>query len=238
MFFVVLILVVLILVFATRNKNQKEIWGLEYQERSRVLQHSARSAESEGFQISKSIQEPNGFFSLLLDTTSKKFMIIRASSEESQTYNFSDLLSYEIVDDGNAVGSAAAAIGGGILFGAVGAIAASSATAGTQKTCTDLHIELVLNDFSHPRERLDFIDYETSRQSAEYARQLDALKEFASVLENIKAEANRKDLQEQIASVEQSSDIYAEIEKLHTLKEKGIITDGEFQKKKKSLLGI
>ena len=166
-------------------------------------------------------------------------MIATPEDEEPWFCNFSDILSYSVIEDGNATSDMASIVGSGILFGAAGAMVAASATQGSKKTCTDLHLEIVLKDLICPRKQLNFIQSEVNKDSDIYVRAEEELREITAILDNIRQENEMPHPeQKQLESQQRTGDIYAEIEKLHTLKEKGIITDEEFQKKKRSLLGI
>lgn len=197
----------------------------------------------QNLQVAKKIVAADNSVALYLDADHQKFMVATQNYIDFPIYDFSDLISYQVVQDGTETGNASAVLGGGILFGTVGALAAASATQGTQKSCSDLHIDLNLNDLQNPRRRIDFITVETQTETPQFAEKMECLRDIVSALEYIKANAKRSASvvpSEQLQKIEslQPKDGYDELERLHDLKEKGIITEDEFQKKKKSILGL
>ena len=110
--------------------------------------------------------------------------------------------------------------------------------------CSDLHIEITVNNINDPIVKLPCISgEEICVNSPTYTERLDFAKRIMAILAYIKANAEQpkpevSEQPEQKAIEQPKTDIYEEIEKLHGLKEKGILTEEEFTQKKKSLLGI
>ena len=212
------------------------------------LNTAAGKAAEAGLKSGKTINGPGFSWSFSVDKTSDRFMLCYAGNSVPVIYRFSELIAWDVSENGNTVVSsnAGAALGAGLLFGTVGAVAASAGSREIQKSCTSLAIELTLNDPETARRTLPVIRSETPCDSYEYQHAIDLVKNITAELAYIKANAEKpKQPEPQPPKIEspqpsESSepDIYAQIEKLHALKEKGIITDEEFQKKKHSLLGI
>lgn len=220
-------------------KDKKQIEKSTADERSRRLAIAQSRAVSDGFSITRQVLGTDNNFTFCVDSEKKKIMIATPEDEEPWFCNFSDILSYSVIEDGSATSDMASIVGSGILFGAAGAMVAASATQGSKKTCTDLHLEIVLKDLICPRKQLNFIQSEVNKDSDIYVRAEEELREITAILDNIRQENEMPHPErKQLESQQRTGDIYAEIEKLHTLKEKGIITDEEFQKKKRFLLGI
>lgn len=239
-FLILSLVAILIAVAAWANaKDKKQIENSTAHERSRRLTSALNRAVSDGFNITRQVLGTDNNFTFCVDSEKKKIMIATPEDEEPWFCNFSDILSYSVIEDGNATSDMASIVGSGILFGAAGSMVAASATQGSKKTCTDLHLEIVLKDLICPRKQLNFIQSEVNKDSDVYVRAEEELREITAILDNIR-QGNEMPHpeQKQLESQQRTGDIYAEIEKLHTLKEKGIITDEEFQKKKSSILGI
>lgn len=241
---IVLAAVIIYAVISKANEAQQEYTSTVSSNR-RTLYSASSKAEESGFKTSRSLMEREGLFGIAIDQEHKRWMVTTSESYKPTCYSFSDLISYEIVDDGLEVISSNAgnAAIGGILFGAVGAIAGASAKREISKTCDDLHIDITVNDLQNPHIVLTLIKGTFDRNSEAYREKADFAKDVASLLAYIKANSAPQpvvDPQPKIESPREtgSTNIYDELERLHGLKEKGIITEEEFQKKKESLLGI
>lgn len=241
--FILILGVVVFVALSQLNGNDSEIDEAKASAREKIL--AVVSETNVKFKASRVIVEPNSEFGFALDASSKKWMLVLSRGARFVCYNFNDLISYEVVDNGTEilssnVGNAAI---GGVLFGAVGAIAGASASREISKTCNDLHIEVIVNDIQTPRYILTLIKEECSRESPQYKAKSNFVKELTSLLAYITANVSEKPVAEPQCKIETSGksgvvDIYDELEKLHGLKEKGIITEEEFQKKKESMLWI
>lgn len=241
---IVLGAVIIYAIIARANEAQQEYTSTVSSNR-RTLYSASSKAEESGFKTSRSLMEREGLFGIAIDQDHKRWMVTTSESYKPTCYNFSDLISYEIVDDGIDVVSSNAgnAAIGGILFGTVGAIAGASAKREISKTCDDLHIDITVNDLQNPHIVLPLIKGKYDRSSEAYRAKADFAKDIASLLAYIKANSTAQpaiDTQQKIEPPHEhdSAGIYDELERLHALKEKGIITEEEFQKKKESLLGI
>lgn len=248
---IILLIVGICLYFAVSDpakarKKEAQEFALNLQNNRTSLNAAAGKAAEVGLKIGKTINGPGFIWSFSVDKTSDRFMLCYAGNSVPVIYRFSELIAWDVSENGNTVVSsnAGAALGAGLLFGTVGAVAASAGSREIQKSCTSLAIELTLNDPETARRTLPVIRSETPCDSYEYQHAIDLVKNITAELAYIKANAE-KPKQPQPPKIEspqpsESSepDIYAQIEKLHALKEKGIITEQEFQKKKESLLGI
>lgn len=248
---IILLIVGICLYFAVSDpakarKKEAQEFALNLQNNRTSLNTAAGKAAEAGLKIGKTINGPGFSWSFSVDKTSDRFMLCYAGNSSPVIYRFSELIAWDVSENGNTVVSsnAGAALGAGLLFGTVGAVAASAGSREIQKSCTSLAIELTLNDPETARRTLPVIRSETPCDSYEYQHAIDLVKNITAELAYIKANAE-KPKQPQPPKIEspqpsESSepDIYAQIEKLHALKEKGIITEQEFQKKKESLLGI
>lgn len=257
-FCVIILFVIIVYVLSKRESKisaEKEQESREQRRKSEMSRIERGIVQSNNFQKSIDYQAPDFKWSFAVDKQSKQWMLSFESSIGEQlfdtcVYPFSTLIGWDVSEDGNSIVSsnAGAALGAGLLFGTVGAVAASAGSREIQKSCSSLAIELTLNDTARARRTLPVIRSETPCDSYEYQRAIDLVKNITAELAYIKANAEKPKQPEskpqppKIESPQPSEssepDIYAQIEKLHALKEKGIITDEEFQKKKHSLLGI
>lgn len=148
---------------------------------------------------------------------------------------YSDILSYELLEDGGSVtsGGLARAVAGNSLFGGKGAVV--GAVTGKKKTkpvCTDLRVKIVLANHEVPAHYLVLIGHKTSKDSFSYRSDFKSAQDICAKLEGILRE-------NQTAS--QGLSVSAVADDLRTLKgllDDGVISQAEFDAKKSQLLGI
>ena len=154
-------------------------------------------------------------------------------------YSYDDVVDFELLEDGNSVikGGIGSAIVGGALFGGVGAVVGS--TAGKKKikqTCTNLTVKITVNNMAAPVEYIKLITSTTNKRSMVYRGAYQDAQEIISLLQLI---CNQKNTVKN-ASHESAHQLSAvdEIRRYKELMDEGIITEEEFQAKKKQLLGL
>ena len=212
-----------------RNKNRTE--------RETTLSKKMSALEESGFSVDRNIFGNDFDFALAVDNEHYKWAIGYPSSDEPHIFNFQDLISYEIIRNGEKVisGNDGDAAAGAILFGTAGAIVGASSKKTISEMCHDLHIEIRVNDLNKSLLILPCSTGEIAVNCSIFQDRVQKAHEILSILSYIKsnAEHTNKDIPD---FKNASEDIYDELEKLHGLKGKGIITEEEFQKKKESLL--
>lgn len=98
---------------------------------------------------------------------------------------FSQLVSFELLEDDSAVasGSVGAALAGGLLAGGAGAIAGSMAGAKTTKKVVEkMVVKIVIDDLKNPCILINLIDKKTKTKSKEYAQAFEDAHKILSVL--------------------------------------------------------
>lgn len=242
--FCVVVIVIILAIISGANQAEEKLAIMEAS--NQKIEASKKDLVSAGFQIEKDVKEPSGNFYLAIDAKNRRWVLVIPNLPHPYIYKFKELISYELVDDGETTYSSNAgkALVGGLLFGAAGAVVGAASKKKVETTCEDMHIDLNINVIKSPMQVLQINDEEISRDSELYKQKLAFAKNIMAMLAYIKENAEptqpeeQQPEQKQLEGPQGTGDIYAEIEKLHALKEKGIITDEEFQKKKSSLLGI
>lgn len=157
--------------------------------------------------------------------------------EEPWIFNFDDITSFELVENGNTItsGGLGAALGGGLMFGTVGAIVGSNV--GKRKnlaTCESLKIKIVLNSLHMPVIYISFIEnMSVQKNSPVYKQNFNSAQECLSLLEIICNNRSKDPLS--VGTLNSNAD---EIMKYKKLLDCGAITSEEFEAKKKQLLGF
>lgn len=198
-------------------------------------------AQKDGFTSSQTVISPNGAVCFALDAIRKTFLLAYNGSESYFIYPFTDLLNYNLIQDGCASGNGAAVIGAGLLFGTIGAVAMASSSANSVKKCSDLRVELSVNDPRAPRHTMRFITCSVKTDSVFYRRSIECARQSLSILDYIKANADRASPEagnNKPAIEESSQDSYDQVRQLFLLKEQGAITEQEYQERKDSLLDV
>ena len=234
--YVILIIFAIIIVVgvAVSISNQNE--------RGRTIVTAKDSLTQNGFTISKQVTDTENNYSLLVDDSNHNWAIINARLGTSTLYDYSDLIEYEILEDGNSVvkGRVGSAIVGGLLFGGIGAIAGATRSKKVKNTCKSMSVNIVVDNLERPRILIPLVTTETKTDSFIYKIAAEKAQEFASVLSIIKsrAEQDNSEIEDEIPSSTLHQSSSDEIERYYALMEKGIITKDEFEKKKKQLLEL
>lgn len=161
------------------------------------------------------------------------------NGSKPRIYNYEDILSFELLEDGEMItsGGLGSAALGGIVFGGTGAIV--GAITGKKKSrpvCTSLSLKITINDQQNPVERIDFISSPTKKNGFEYKFALENAQKCSSMLEIICNDVkNKAGISEQKTMPLSEAD---EILKFKSLLDAGVITQEEFELKKKQLLGL
>lgn len=154
-------------------------------------------------------------------------------------FKYSNLLSFELLEDGKTVtkGGLGRAVAGGVLFGGAGAIVGG--VTGHKKSnniCTSLRIKVTLRNAHCDNIYISFINCETKKSGFLYQTCYNNAQICLSELEII-SDKNKYAMQQvdvQTAEISPADEIL----KYKKLYDEGIITQEEFDAKKKQLLNL
>ena len=154
-------------------------------------------------------------------------------------YSFDDIIAFELLEDGNSItkGGIGRAIAGGLLFGGVGAIVgATTGKRKTKSTCTKLQIKITVNNMKASAVYINLISGETKTDGFMYRTAYSSAQNILSVLQIICE--NNKLTHETTSNNVSTVNSVDEILKYKGLLDQGIITQEEFDAKKKQLLDL
>ncbi len=179
---------------------------------------------------------------LLIDNQNKKF-IYQKGKIYSKPYKFSDVINYEVYENGKSQvqGRAGSALIGGAFFGLGGLIVGSSMSRSINEKCNQLKLIIRLNDFDCPQIMITYVDnVDWHKNGWMYRNMKENMQAVCSMLEYM---LNEKTL-EQSSSIKQEEKLNekkSSKEQLQELKEMlddGLITEEDFEQKKKQILGL
>ena len=179
---------------------------------------------------------------LLIDNQNKKF-IYQKGKTHSKTYSFSDLINYEVYENGKSQvqGRAGSALIGGAFFGLGGLIVGSSMSRNVNEKCNQLKLIIRLKDFECPEIVITYVNNgDFDKNSSMYRNMKNNIQSVCSMLEYM---LNEKTLeqssagkQEEKISVNASSK--EQLQELKEMLDDGLITQEDYEKKKKQILGL
>ncbi len=179
---------------------------------------------------------------LLIDNQNKKFFYQKGKIY-SKAYKFSDIINYEVYENGKSQvqGRAGSALIGGAFFGLGGLIVGSSMSRNINEKCNQLKLIIRLNDFDCPQIVITYVDnVDWDKNGWMYRNMKENLQSVCSMLEYM---LNEKTLEQSstVKQEEKTTEIKSPKEQLQELKEMlddGLITQEDFEQKKKQILGL
>ncbi|WP_193065338.1 DUF4428 domain-containing protein [Oceanobacillus oncorhynchi] len=166
------------------------------------------------------------------DDDNKKILI--SEYLEYHVINYSDVISFELLEDGDVVKSSGLgrAVAGGLLFGGAGAVVGAVTGKGKEKNyCNSIKIRVNTKNLEQSSYYIIFLNKKVKVDSSEYTLAYLQANETLSILQT------NCDVQEDDA---ESTTVSAsdEILKYKNLLDAGAITEDEYNQKKKQLLGL
>ena len=183
---------------------------------------------------------------ILIDDKNKK-VIFEKYSYYTKAFCFSDILKYDIYENEQAVvqGRAGSALVGGLFFGVAGAVVGASRKRGVNEQVNILKIIIYVNDLECPKIEFTYMSGESlSKTSQKYVQTIKNLQEISGYLEYMINSASfiesaDKSNDNTISSISQKEVSKKEqLEELKELLSDGLITEEDFEQKKKQILGL
>lgn len=163
-----------------------------------------------------------------------KIVKVKTQSLREQFIAYSDIIDFELLENGSSIikGGLGRAIVGGTFFGGVGAtIGAVTGTKKSHSICESLKIKITVRNNPSPAV---FVDYITSRSKTSSFLYKEAFENAHKALSALQCAVDS--LAKNNNSL--AEDPVNEIRKYKQLLDEGIITEAEFEAKKKQLLDI
>lgn len=107
---------------------------------------------------------------------------LAGDKKEYYVINISDIIDWDIIENGGSKKKVSGAIAGGLLFGGIGLIA-GSILGGNKNYVNDLRVILKTNNFDNPVKELVFINHKVSKSMAKvYLKQMQELATSLEIL--------------------------------------------------------
>ena len=179
---------------------------------------------------------------LLIDDKNKKF-IYQVKSTFSKTYNFSDIINYEVYENGRreVEGTAGSALIGGAFFGLGGMIVGSNVGRSINEMCSQLELIIGINDSANTQLNIAFINGGNINKSTSIYKE--ARKSLHAVCSELEFVLNARKLEDAVTTFAGafSKTPTSSKEKLQELKEMlddGLISQEDYEQKKRQILGL
>lgn len=195
---------------------------------------------NKNFKTSKSIisKQKKSMKQLRVDTEHNQLAICDVFPYSYVTYiNFSDIIECEIIEDSNTImeGGVGRAVVGGALAGGVGAIVGST-TRSSKNVVNSLQIRIVTSNVTNSLFNINLISQETNKEDLEYKNAMQFANNVYATVQAIINDNNKSKKQKETIQEQNNNTDFEQLEKLAQLKEKGIITNDEFEESKKKIL--
>lgn len=177
------------------------------------------------------------------DDDTETLMLEEEDWTKTQFIKYNQIVDFELLENGGSLakGGVGRAVVGGMLFGSTGAIVGST-TRKQKKLCESLCIKLTLKDFEEPSYYINFIEKPVDVGSGYYKdvvkKAQDMMSKLQLIASSISAPVKEDTGKNMDGNAEANADPIAEIRGYKALYDEGILTEEEFQQKKKQILGI
>lgn len=174
--------------------------------------------------------------------------IEHAMKPDDKIFRFEELRSFELLEDDSQIvgGGVGMALAGGALFGTGGAIAGSMVGGKkTKKTVDNLLLKINLRDIDFPCVIIPYITKTVKVTSNDYKKALGAAQQTSSCIELIIEMMDERKQQvaheadaAPAAAAAAAADPIEQVKKLKELMDMGVLSQEEFDAKKRELLGL
>ncbi len=259
------IVITLIIVFFILTITASVCCVIKENKRKNIRLSAKEKLSESNFKIDKTLNHEE--WSIYVDHTSKRWCILNSDTNFHKILNYDDLISFDITEDKETVfqGRAGSVIAGGLLLGELGAFAGANRSRKISAVCNSLIVEIKINNVELPNVNITLINSETKRSSITYKSQKEIASNFNGVLSFILSNSQKAIEQNKQLSTDQSTeqngeqtdeqstkpaskkskdskktevDAVSEIKRYKQLLDEGIITQEEFDQKKKDLLKL
>lgn len=169
----------------------------------------------------------------------------RKGRRRGPLHSVEDIIGFELLEDNNVVmsGGGGSALAGGLVFGPVGAVVGASV--GKRRfgaTCTSLRIKVVLNSIDLPVDYITLLDKRTPVRSPRYKQAFNDAQQILGILKvmeqrRVQAAESKRETATKVIMPALPTDV-DKLRDYKLLMDEGVISEDEFEQKKRQILGI
>ena len=236
----ILIIAIFVIWLVVSISNQKE--------RGRQLDSALKSVNN--FSASFTVKNYDNKYLFCVDDSKRKILYHIEKDGTEHLFDFDNVISVEVIEDSNVTFSKSSmrTIGGGIIGGIIGGGAGAivgglSGENKGKKKVKEIKVKILLRNYSTPALYIECLpnnQIEWDSDSSIYELTIKEAREISDKLSVIIDLIDREEKTKQIElmgnQAPTKSSIADELEKLHSLREKGIISEDEYIKLKEKLL--
>lgn len=166
-------------------------------------------------------------------------LLIEISDIKAEVFQYDQIIGFDLIENGNNIisGGTGRAVAGGLLFGEVGAVVGGvTATRKTAELCTLLKIKITFRNCQRQSIDITFIENNNGlpKTSYEYSTKYELAEGIITALQVAVDKVKQSEVSPKTSVISTADEIL----KFKNLLDAGIITEEEFQAKKKQLLGL
>lgn len=209
---------------------------LGYRSAEEVRQHlAARAANAERYKAFSPTDAVGDY--IKIDRNSQTWCCPELDKANPDIFSFSELIDFEMVEDGVSItkGGLGSAVVGGALFGGVGAVVGAGLGKKQKDMVSKLSVNINLRNSLIPHIEIDLIKTETKKDGLLYKNCKVLGSRIIALLSVIADSQNAAPVAAVAASSGSAAD---ELMKFKQLLDAGVISQEEFDAKKKQLLGL
>lgn len=213
-----------------------------------VTENNEIALKHQGFYISKickfseDLLNNKKYSALYLDDKNKQWTICYYNSNQFKVYKYTDLNSFELFENGTSKvqGRTGSALVGGYFFGVVGAIAGASRSKTIDEICSSLQVKINVKDLNNPVISITLNNTPITKSSNDYLHLINLAKSLIGNLEYINSIKNIVEAPkiEKVINLHNSVPLKEQLQELKDMLKEGLITQEEFEQKKKQILNL
>ncbi len=206
----------------------------------------------DGFTPTKTIMGVKNLYTFAVDDTKQKIRILTENS--SKTISYEDVISVEIIEDNkvfskkSTMRTVGGAVAGGVLAGGVGALVGGLSGSSTdEKKVSSVQVAILLRDMQNPKVVIDCFNASTMTTEGKREIKVSSMEGYLykmgiehanQIKDTVSVIIDMVDSKEPLPSKSTNTNLSMaeQLEKLHSLKEKGVLTEDEFIEQKRKLL--
>lgn len=186
----------------------------------------------------------DGLTGIALDEGRKKLCLLtNTPTAPLKLVDYKNILSSAIVEDGNQItktsrtSQVGGALIGGLALGGIGAVIGGlSGSKKSSNKVNNISIEITINDTVQPIYKISFLDLEVKQGDILYNAAMQEAKHWHSLINVLIKQADAADKEQEVKNNNANDSPIEALSKLADLKEKGFLTDEEFQEQKQRIL--